>query len=192
MKRGMVHILCFSGLLTVLFALLYRQLLQGWLLSCAITCGVTAYHMAIRFLSPMLLWLVFRRHYDYRRRWFQEKIWEPGLYRRIQVKQWKETMKAFTYAPEEFSPKHHSREEIIENMCHAEAVHTLIVALSFSSLLFAIPFGAFWVFLITAIGAALFDLCFVIMQRYNRPRLVRLLEKENLREQNRSLPVSGR
>lgn len=54
----------------------------------------------------------------------------------------------------------------------------LIVVLSFTSLLFAVPFGAFWVFLITAVLAALLDSTFVLLQRYNRPRMVRLMEKQ--------------
>ena len=37
------------------FAALYHMLSGGWLLSCAITCGMFAYHIAIRFLSPLIL-----------------------------------------------------------------------------------------------------------------------------------------
>ena len=80
-----------------------------------------------------------------------------------------------TYDPREFSLEMHSMEEIVNNMCHAEAVHELIVLLSFTSLFFVIPFGAFPVFLITAILAAAFDLTFFIIQRYNRPRVMRLI-----------------
>ena len=63
-------------------------------------------------------------------------------------------------------------------MCGAEIVHEIIMVLSFLPLL-AIPvFGAFPVFLITSVLAALFDGVFVMAQRYNRPRLVRILEKK--------------
>ena len=72
-------------------------------------------------------------------------------------------------------------EEIVVNMCHAELVHELIVVLSFTSLLFVIPFGSFWVFFITAVLAALLDCVFVLLQRYNRPRMVRLMEKQKQR-----------
>ena len=87
-------------------------------------------------------------------------------------------LEAFTYDPSEFSMRVHSLEEIVNNMCHAELVHELIVALSFTSLLFAIPFGSFFVFLITATMAAIFDMSFVILQRYNRPRVIRLMERK--------------
>jgi len=56
-------------------------------------------------------------------------------------------------------------------------VHEVIVALSFVPVIFSVWFESFGVFLITSVLAAGFDMMFVIMQRYNRPRLVRLLEK---------------
>jgi hypothetical protein len=49
--------------------------------------------------------------------------------------------------------------------------------LSFLPLLAAIPFGAFPAFLITSLAAACFDTVFVIMQRFNRPRLIKLIQK---------------
>ena len=61
-------------------------------------------------------------------------------------------------------------------MCQAEIVHEVIVVLSFLPLLAAIPFGAFPVFLITSLLAAMYDLTFVIMQRYNRPRILKYLQ----------------
>ena len=53
----------------------------AWYFTAAVTSGMFAYHMFIRFLSPAALWLFFRKRYDYRRRWFQQKPWEPELYR---------------------------------------------------------------------------------------------------------------
>jgi glycosyl-4,4'-diaponeurosporenoate acyltransferase len=48
----------------------------------------------------------------------------------------------------------------------------------FDSVLFTVPaFGAFWVFLITSVLSALMDLLFAIMQRYNRPRILKLCRK---------------
>ena len=51
-----------------------------------------------------------------------------------------------TYDPSQFSFKRHSMKQIVLNMCHAELVHELIIVLSFTSLFFAIPFGALPVF----------------------------------------------
>lgn len=161
--------------LCIVFAGLYYTKDQGWMLSCAVTFGTTAYHIAIRLLSPVLLTVCFHKKYNYRAWWFQQKKWESAFYERIKVKRWKR--KVFTYDPSQFSTKIHSFEEIVNNMCHAEAVHELNGLLSFTSLLFAVIFGTFFVFLITAILAALFDLIFVIIQRYNRPRVIVLMER---------------
>ena len=60
----------------------------------------------------------------------------------------------------------------------ADTVHEIIVVLSFLPLTAAIFFGEFGVFLITSTLAALYDLSFVVMQRFNRPRLVRIFEKQ--------------
>ena len=56
-------------------------------------------------------------------------------------------------------------------------VHETIAVLSFLPLVAVYWFGNFSVFLITSVLSALIDLMFVIMQRYNRPRVVRLAEK---------------
>ena len=54
--------------------------------------------------------------------------------------------------------------------------------MSFLPLLAAVPFGAFWVFFLTSLGGALFDLSLVILQRYNRPRILRLAQRQDRRK----------
>lgn len=87
-----------------------------------------------------------------------------------------------TYDPSAFDTKQHTLEDICIAMCHSELVHETIAVLSFLPLFAAIPFGAFPVFLITSLVAAAFDLSFVIVQRYNRPRVVRLIERQKKKE----------
>ena len=181
MPRAMITVcvVCLAG--TAVLAALYSHLDAGWLLSCAITTGTVAYHMLIRFLSPLIVVALTGRRYDYRQPWFRTHTWEMRLYDRIGVQQWKKHVP--TWDPAQFSLERHSLEEIALNMCHAELVHEVIVVLSFTSLLFAIPFGAFPVFLITAVLAAAFDSMFVIVQRHNRPRIVMILDRRAQRAQ---------
>lgn len=171
----MVSALISSAGLCILFALLYHFRDQVWMRFCAISSGMVSYHLLIRFLSPVILTAFFHKKYDYQNRWFRSKAWEAKLYKLIKVKKWKK--EALTYDPSEFSTKVHSFAEIANNMCHAELVHELIVLLSFTSLFFAAPFGAFHAFLINAVLAALFDTRFVILQRFNRPRVIRLMDR---------------
>ena len=88
-----------------------------------------------------------------------------------------------SYEPGLFDPSLHNWEEIAQAMCQAEIVHEVIAALSFLPLIAAIPFGALPVFVITSLLAACFDAMFVIMQRYNRPRIIKLIESS---ERNRA------
>lgn len=168
----------FSGGLTLLTFLLCRFFPSGLLQSLAITFGTVFYHFAMRLLVGAVVpaFVGVGAENDF---WFRRKGFEETLYRVLRVKQWKKHLP--TYAPESFDLKKHSLEEIIHTCCCSEAVHEWIMLLSFLPVL-AIPvFGAAWVFWITSTLAALLDGCFVILQRYNRPRLIRILEKERKR-----------
>ena len=122
---------------------------------------------------------LFKKHINYKQNWFKERKFEKKLYKFLRVKDWKD--KALTYNPESFSLKEHSLEEIANTMAKSEIDHWINEAISLSTLLFIIPWGLFWAFLISAIIAMIFDSQFIIIQRYNRPRIVKLLErKKNL------------
>lgn len=156
-------------------ALLYRRWGWDWALTASVTGGAVACHMALHFLAPVILALACRRRYRADSWWFRPKRWEAPLYRFLRVKRWKKL--APTYDPREFSLEEHSIDEVINNMCHSEAVHELSAALAFMPLLLAVPFGAFPVFLLTALLSAGIDLAFAAIQRYNRPRLLRIRDR---------------
>ena len=63
-------------------------------------------------------------------------------------------------------------------MCQSELVHETNIVLSFVPLAASVRFDAFPVFLITSICSAAFDLLFVIMQRYNRFRILKMVLRE--------------
>ena len=163
-----------SALATAVLAILYRFYPAGWVLSAAITTGTTFYHFAMRLVVGTIVPRCV--HDPMKHRWFTQKSFEPALYQLLHVKQWKDRMP--TYNPTSFSLRHHSLEKIVYNSCVSEAVHEVIVLLSFIPLLFTFLWGTFPVFLITSVLSAAFDSCFIIMQRYNRPRLLHILAKK--------------
>ena len=110
---------------------------------------------------------------NYKKRWYQVSHWERSLYETLKVKKWKGKMP--TYETSLFDPKKHTWEEIIQAMCQAELVHETIVVLSFLPILAGIWFGDFPVFIITSLVAAMVDMSFVIMQRYNRQRIMKVM-----------------
>ena len=142
--------------------------------------GITAftimYHFWVRIIMGNVSKL-FRKHIKYNQWWFKERKFEKSFYKLLRVKEWKG--KALTYNPESFSLKEHSLEEIANTMSKSEIDHWINEVISLSTLLFAIPWGKFWIFLVTAIVAMIFDSQFIIIQRYNRPRVVKILEKES-------------
>lgn len=165
-----------SVLFMTLFIALYRFLGASIYLTLAITFGTCSYHLLMRILVGAAVCCAMHNHADCRKKWYQPRPFERKLYARLNVKKWKGHLP--TYQPESFSLQKHTPAEIAQATCQSEITHEIIVALSFLPLLFAIPFGDFWVFLLTSLAAAGFDLLFVIIQRYNRPRILALAERQ--------------
>lgn len=135
----------------------------------------TMYHFWVRIIMGNVSKL-FKKHINYKQWWFKEKGFEKELYKFLRVKEWKG--KALTYNPESFSLKQHSLEEIANTMVKSEVDHWINETISLSTLLFIIPWGKTWAFVISAIAAMIFDSQFIIIQRYNRPRILRVLKRE--------------
>ena len=157
----------------VAFVAIYCFYKNAFILTMGITFGTFAYHFLMRLAVGKFVDLIFHNRMDYTKWWFRPRGFEKKLYELLKVKKWKKDIP--TYDPDTFSAKKHSLEELAQATCQAEIVHEIIVLLSFLPILLTIPFGALAVFLITSILAALIDCVFVILQRYNRPRLLRLI-----------------
>ena len=165
----------FGCLLCALFALLYHFFENDVILSLAITAGTTAYHFVMRLAVGWLVGLTVRGRLDPDSFWFRQRYFERKLYRTLRVRRWKGKMP--TYDPRKFSFELNTPKQIIQNSCEAELVHEIIVAASFLPLFASLVWGALPVFLITSIFAAGVDSCFILMQRYNRPRLQQYLKR---------------
>lgn len=165
---------CFAA--AIITGLLFRRFNSDICLTLAITFGTTAYHLGMRLLVGFLFDAIMKNRANYTKKWYQIHPWEKTLYQRLKVKNWKDKMP--TYHPEIFSIKKHTWHEIAQAMCQSELVHETNMALSFLPLISVRWFGSFYVFLITSIGGCLFDSLFVIIQRYNRARIIKLALKK--------------
>lgn len=174
MKKVMVTLALGSlaGMIAAVGA--YYAVKADWLVTVAITLGTVCYHMSARLIVGLIFVRCMTK--DYTWAWFQPRRWEKKLYRLLGVKQWKEKMPTFN--PQEFSMEDRSLEEIIQATCQAELVHEVNVVINFVPVVFSVWFGALPVFVLTSLGGAMFDMMFVIMQRYNRPRLLRLMRRQ--------------
>ncbi len=138
-----------------LFACLYQAFPWSPLLTTAITLGVAGCHLEIRLLVGMLFTWAAPAH-DYTKKRYRLP----------------------TYAPNSFSPKLHSWAEIAQAACRSELVHLTNCLLSFLPVIAALWFHSLPVFLITSILAGAFDLVFIMIQRYNRDRIVKIIMKK--------------
>lgn len=166
----------FSTMGTVAAAVLFHQTGSDALLTLAVTLGATAYHFDIRLLVGFLYNARMKNRADYRKRWYQLRPWENRLYRLLRVKAWKGRLP--TYDPLMFSRGCRTWDEIAQTMCQSELVYETNMVLSFLPVAASKWFDAFEVFLITSVCGALFDLLFVIVQRYNRPRVIKIASRK--------------
>lgn len=139
----------------------------------SITLGTTLYHFAMRLTVGCLINAKYHNRMDPAKKWFQQRPFEPGLYKALRVKKWKTLLP--TFEPDTFLLNKTSPADLLSATCQSEIVHEIIIPLSFAPLLLSPQFASPAPFLLTSILAALFDALFVIIQRYNRPRLIRFL-----------------
>lgn len=161
-----------SVMLTAVFALLK-------LTSLTITAATFSYHLLMRLAVGYFFDRTLNNRVNYRCRWFRLRNFEAAIYERMRVGQWKNKLP--TYDPDSFDRHKHSWDEIAQAMCQAELVHEVIVVLSFLPVLASVWLGEAMVFLITSLLAAAFDMLFVIVQRYNRPRILEIVKRLNNR-----------
>ena len=131
------------------------------------------YHFWVRIILGNVSKL-FRKHIRYDQWWFKEHKFEKGLYKLLKVKKWKD--KTFTYNPRDFDVKNKPLDEIANIMAKSEVDHWINECISLSTLLFIIPWHQPIIFIIQALAAMIFDSQFIIIQRYNRPRVIKALQ----------------
>ena len=175
MKKQMISTTVISFVILLLSGGVYYYTHIRILFTVMVTFLTIFYHLGMRLAVGYSIDAKYHNHMDYTKKWFQEKPFEATLYKKLQVKKWKKFFPSFN--PEDFQLKNNSIEEIIQMTCQAEVVHEIIIVFSFVPILFTIWFGSLEVFIITSCLSALFDSIFVIMQRFNRPRLMRLVKK---------------
>lgn len=181
MKRNMFIISILSAVLSVLFYAAYTVYGISLFYPLLITSLTIFYHFTARLIIGYLLHPL--RHHDFvcNSGIFKEHGFEKKLYKQLKVKSWKDKMPTFN--PDTFDMENNSPKDIINTMCVSELVHLINVPISF------VPVAACFfvprlkedlpIFIVTGILAAAFDMVFVIMQRYNRPRIVKLLKRQS-------------
>ena len=149
------------------------------LLSLVITLGVVVYQLGMRLLTGNVVERFFPQRFSYDHGWFSVRPGEIKLYHCLKVKQWKKHLP--TYDPDKYDVRKHSVEEIIQTMCCAELDHELMMVFGYLPIILIWWFGDPAVFIITSIVASLIELPFIVMQRFNRNRLVKIAKRKEKR-----------
>ena len=175
MKRKMLLITAFLLAGFAVFLPLSVVTENGTVETVTITVGVALYHFVMRLAVGTAVNSVMKNKADHKNAWFREKSFEKRLYERIRVRAWKKHLP--TYSPDTFDTSRKTVKEMVGATCQAEIVHEIIMLLSLLPIT-AIPFlGGAAALIITSVLAMLVDSLFVILQRYNRPKLVRVMER---------------
>ena len=165
-----------SFVLGIASCIIYANFTNGLYLSLAITFFTTFYHFIMRVIVASAV-VLFRMNNTTRDLLpFRLGKKEQKFYGIIKVKEWKKY--APTYGKKSFDIRANSLETVMHNMINAQCGHTIIAVLSFLPLLFSKPLDGFLPFLITSVLAAFFDMQVVIIQRYNRANLSKILRRE--------------
>lgn len=138
-----------------------------------ITVGVTLYHFLMRLAVGTIVNLIMKNKANHNSLWFREKNFEKKFYNLLRVRKWKKYIP--TYSPDTFDTNQKTVKEIVGATCQAEIVHEVIMAFSLLPIA-VIPFlGGSTAIFTTSFLSMLIDSVFVIHQRYNRPKLIRVM-----------------
>lgn len=175
LKKKMILITVFLSIGFAIFLPAFLVTRNGIVEIFTITIGVTLYHFAMRLAVGTVVNLIMNNQANYKSVWFREKGFENKIYKLMRVRKWKKYIP--TYSPETFDTSQKSVKEIVGATCQAEIVHEVIMVLSLLPIAL-IPFlGSAAAFIITSVLSMMIDCVFVILQRYNRPKLVKVMER---------------
>lgn len=147
-------------------------------LTLTITTGTVMYHFCFRLAVGSLVPCI--NNCD--SKWFAEKSLEKKIYKFLKVNKWKRFFPS--YSPETYDVANKSVMDIIKTTCRNEIIHEINILLSFTPILFIAFFNSPAAFILTSVFGGLCDLPFVIIQRYNRPRLKKIQQRMNRKNKN--------
>ncbi|MBQ4150431.1 MAG: hypothetical protein IJC81_01325 [Clostridia bacterium] len=162
----------------ICFALYYSGIYKiSIILWCGIVSFMILYHFGLRILMGEVT-----KHFKiiFRHPFYKERRFEKGLYKLLKVRKWKD--KVLTFEPENYDFENRTLEQLATTMAKSELDHWINEVISVLSLLFIFLWGCPPAFLISAVAAMIFDAQFIIVQRYNRPIVVRLIDRKLKKE----------
>ncbi len=188
-KRGIALCTVLAGSCGLLCTALWRVYRVEPYFSFAVTFWTTFYHFAMRLLVGFLVMRMRKGRTKEDRKPYSLRAAERRFCEKIRIKKWKRF--APTYKKELFCVERSDLEPLMHAMVDAQIGHSIMAALSLAPILLSVVFGGFAAFLSTSLFFCCFDLGLVILQKYNRARLSRLLQKELLQKKRVKVKKNG-
>lgn len=179
-KKNTLYI--FSAIFIVLmfvFLALFVRSRNEVMLIIGIVMLNAGYQVITRLLVGSICEGIFENGVNSSSNWFKTSDFEGRFYGSMGIKYLKRALPKVERT--DFSLRRQSIQDIIDTGCEIEAEHEMNIGVSMLGILIAIPFGHTWVFIVFAVAAVLYDLLFVAVQRYNRPRLETVQLKRHAR-----------
>lgn len=138
------------------------------------------YHFGLRIVMGKI---TNKFNIDYSHPWYKTRKFEKGLYKLLKVRRWKD--KVLTFEPDKYDFRNVTLEQLATTMSKSELDHWINEIISVLSILFTFVWGCSPAFIITAVLAMLFDAQFIVVQRFNRPIVLRLMETRHLKNEQK-------
>ena len=134
-----------------------------------IVCFMILYHFGLRIHMGNVTkkWNI-----TYNHPWYRQRRFEKKLYKFLKVRKWKD--KVLTFEPEMYDFENRTLEQLATTMAKSELDHWINEIISVVSIFFLFIWGCPAAFIISAIAAMIFDAQFIVVQRYNRPIVLKL------------------
>ncbi len=162
----------------VCFVIYYAGIFKGGVV---LWTGIVSFMILYHFGLRIFMGEVTKRFaVDYNHGWFRERPFERSLYRLLNVRKWKD--KVLTFDPASFDFRNRTLHQLATTMAKSELDHWINEIISVISIFFTLIWGCFPAFFITAVAAMLFDAQFILVQRYNRPIVLRLMTRRERKE----------
>ena len=155
---------------------LYKNDLVFWI---GVVSFMVLYHFGLRVFMGEL---TKRFTISYEHPWFKERSFEKKLYKWLRVRKWKD--KVLTFDPDAYDFKNRTLRQLATTMAKSETDHWINEVISLTSILFFFLFGNLPAFIISAVAAMVFDAQFIVVQRFNRPIVLRLMNRLEKRERS--------
>lgn len=146
---------------------------SGILLWTGIVSFMILYHFGLRIFMGNV---TKKQNITYNHPLFRQRSFEKKLYKLLRVRKWKD--KVLTFEPEMYDFKNRTLEQLACTMAKSELDHWINEIISVISMFFTFIWGCPAAFIISAVAAMAFDAQFIIVQRYNRPIVLRLMRKK--------------